>query len=250
MKTRPGPDTAMKRFWENNERFADLFNAVFFDGREVIKPELLTERNGDVSASVPIKKHYENVNKYQDVTKYYKGVELTILGIENQLRVNYAMPLRCRLYDDLDYLKECSALAGINKKLHNLSDPDEFLSGLTKEDRLHMSFRIVIYYGEKPWDGPRKLSDMVIVPEAFQPFFQDYAMPLIVISDPENRKIPYKNESVRNLMTQLYLLYNKNWEEIQKQNVSLDNDTAKLLESLIGSKNFKMNFKKRKGKRR
>ena len=29
------PDTAMKTFWRNNERFADLFNAVAFNGRQV-----------------------------------------------------------------------------------------------------------------------------------------------------------------------------------------------------------------------
>lgn len=33
------PDTVLKNYWCNNEQFADLFNAVLFDGEPVIKPE-------------------------------------------------------------------------------------------------------------------------------------------------------------------------------------------------------------------
>ena len=33
------PDTVLKNYWNNNERFADLFNAVLFDGRQVIKAD-------------------------------------------------------------------------------------------------------------------------------------------------------------------------------------------------------------------
>jgi hypothetical protein len=35
------PDTEMKKFWRDNEHFADLFNAYFFNGEKVIKPEEL-----------------------------------------------------------------------------------------------------------------------------------------------------------------------------------------------------------------
>lgn len=32
------PDTVLKNYWRNNERFADLFNAVLFGGKQVISP--------------------------------------------------------------------------------------------------------------------------------------------------------------------------------------------------------------------
>lgn len=32
------PDTVLKNYWNDNEQFADLFNAVLFDGKQVIKP--------------------------------------------------------------------------------------------------------------------------------------------------------------------------------------------------------------------
>jgi hypothetical protein len=233
------PDLATKQFWENNDRFADLFNAVCFNGRQVVKPELLEERSTEVSASVPLGKHYEHVKQYQDVTKYYRGTELTILGIENQQKIHYGMPLRCRLYDDLDYLKECRTLRGIHKDIKDFANADEFLSGLRKDDRLHCSLRIVIYYGEEPWDGPVSLSDMFHIPEEFKPFFQDYTIPLIVVNDEKNIKVPYKNESVKNMMTQMYLIYQEAWEEIQKQNVYLDRDTAQVLAAVTGNKGIR-----------
>ena len=35
------PDTVLKNYWSDNERFADIFNAALFDGSPVIKPEEL-----------------------------------------------------------------------------------------------------------------------------------------------------------------------------------------------------------------
>ena len=38
-------DTKAKQFLFNNERFADIFNYYLFDGRQVIRPEDLEERD-------------------------------------------------------------------------------------------------------------------------------------------------------------------------------------------------------------
>ena len=40
------PDTVLKNYWSNNEQFADLFNAVLFSGRQVIRPEELEDEIG------------------------------------------------------------------------------------------------------------------------------------------------------------------------------------------------------------
>lgn len=247
MKKTPDADTAAKQFWRNNERFADLFNAVLFQGREVIKPELLQEKEADVSTSIPYKKHYQKIKGYQDVVKNYQGAELVILGIENQMSIHYAMPLRCRLYEDLDYLKECRALTGLHKEIRDLKGSDEFLSGIKKEDRLHMSLHIVIYYGEDEWDGPETLSEMIAIPQEFRSLFQDYRMNLVSIINKENEKLLFRNESVRNLMTQLRLLYEGDWEEIYRQNAFLDQDTATLLAAVAGSENLKKVIGEKKG---
>ena len=33
------PDTILKNFWKNNDRFADLFNTFLFNGEEILKPD-------------------------------------------------------------------------------------------------------------------------------------------------------------------------------------------------------------------
>lgn len=42
------PDVRWKHFWRQNDRFADLFNAVLFQGKEVLKPETLEEIDTDI----------------------------------------------------------------------------------------------------------------------------------------------------------------------------------------------------------
>ena len=38
-------------------------------------------------------------------------------------------------------------------------DADEFLSGIKKDDRFHTIINIILYYGEKEWDGPVSRSE-------------------------------------------------------------------------------------------
>lgn len=39
VKNKVTQDTALKNFWRDNQRFADLFNAVLFNGKEILKAE-------------------------------------------------------------------------------------------------------------------------------------------------------------------------------------------------------------------
>lgn len=39
------PDVVFKNFWRDNAQFVSLFNTVVFQGKEVIHPENLRERN-------------------------------------------------------------------------------------------------------------------------------------------------------------------------------------------------------------
>ena len=41
------PDIIVKNYWRNKEQFADFFNAVLFDGKQVIKPKELEDFVGE-----------------------------------------------------------------------------------------------------------------------------------------------------------------------------------------------------------
>lgn len=88
-------DVILKNFWRSNERFADLFNAVIFGGKEILHAECLEEKDTDVSGIIETKDYKETLTRSRDVVKKSAyGVEFIVMGIENQKHIHYAMPLR------------------------------------------------------------------------------------------------------------------------------------------------------------
>lgn len=44
------PDIVVKNYWRNNEQFADFFNAVLFDGEQIIKADELEDIDTEESS--------------------------------------------------------------------------------------------------------------------------------------------------------------------------------------------------------
>lgn len=64
------------------------------------------------------------------------------------------------------------------KKKKELTE-DEYLSGMKKTDKFIPVITIVIYYGEKPWDGAVSLHGMLNIPKAMETFVNDYKIHLV-----------------------------------------------------------------------
>ena len=210
-------DVILKDFWRQNERFADLFNAVIFRGKQVIKPEDLTERDTDMSGIIQFKGYQETLERTRDVVKKMAyGVEFAVLGIESQQKIHYAMPLRTMLYDSLGYLKEYQEITRIRKAERGKMTEDEFLSKMRKEDRLHPIISIVLYYSEKSWDGPTCLKDMIVeMPEEMERIFSDYKMNLVQIR--ESEQYTFHNEEVRAVFEISREIFNGNLDKINER---------------------------------
>ncbi len=67
------PDTVLKNYWRNNEQFADLFNAVLFEGKQVIKPEELEDVDTEESSVLQNRKYAENIQASRDSIKIRKN---------------------------------------------------------------------------------------------------------------------------------------------------------------------------------
>ena len=105
------PDTVLKNYWRNNEQFADLFNAVLFEGRRVIRPEELEDMDTEESSVLENKEYVESIQASRDNVKIRKkstehGAEFVIFGIEGQEHIHYAMPMRVMGYDYGIYKKQ------------------------------------------------------------------------------------------------------------------------------------------------
>ena len=171
-------DVVVKNYWRNNEQFADFFNAVLYEGKQVIKPDELEDMDTEESYVSENKKYVESVLASRDNIKIRKkstkhDVELCILGMESQEHIHYAMPMRVMGYDYGSYKKQYDSNAVKYKIAKGLSD-DEFISKMKRTDKFIPIITIVIYYGEKAWDGAVSLQGMLDIPEDMKAFINDY----------------------------------------------------------------------------
>ena len=63
------PDAVLKHYWNGNEEFADLFNAVLFEGREIINPGELETADTEQSTVLKQRKAVESIKASRDVIK-------------------------------------------------------------------------------------------------------------------------------------------------------------------------------------
>ncbi len=178
------PNTVLREYWDNNERFADLFNAQLFGGEQVIKPDELLTVDSVVASVFEHDEYAESIESARDKINICRhstalGVELELLGEENQEHIHYAMPMRLMGYDYHTYKKQYDDNAQKYKKCSEGLTRDEFLSKMKKADKFIPVITIVVYYGSESWDGARSLHEMLNIPERVRPFVNDYKMLLI-----------------------------------------------------------------------
>ena len=200
-------DVILKKYWDDKERFADLFNAAMFDGLKVISAKQLSSIPNEVSNIVFGKNGANSVTRLRDVLAKYQvnDVTLAILGVENQKEIHYAMPLRSLLYDGLTYQKQYDEIVKKNKDKRK-DNSGEFLSGIKKDDRLKPVISIVLYYGEDPCDGATSLHDLLDIPKGWGKFINNYSIHLIEM---RNNDLEFKNKDNQDFSRLLNIIYDK-----------------------------------------
>ena len=168
-------DKMMKEFLENNAYFVDFFNAYFFDGERVLKPENCMELDSEMNDSnMDLEKHVDVIRKYNDGNLYSAFI------IENQSYVDMSMVVRTAVYEFVAYERM------LKKSKKNKA-----------KEKLPMVNILVFYTGERPWNAARQLSELVEVDERFKSYFHDYQMNLIEITG--NTSYNFNEEDVYNL---------------------------------------------------
>lgn len=177
------PDTVLKNYWNDKEQFADLFNAVLFDGEQVIKAEELEDADTEESNVLEHREYAESIKAFRDNMKIQKksttlGVQFVLLGLEHQEHIHYAMPMRVMGYDYGSYKKQYDSNTKQYKTASGMEE-DEYLSRMKKADKFTPVITIVVYYGEKAWDGATSLHGMLNIPEKMKALVNDYKMRLV-----------------------------------------------------------------------
>ncbi len=156
-------DITQKEFFANEERFADLVNAICFRGREIVRPEELTTEPESVRKADEMAILERTCDVVRKQAK--NGVIYAIYALENQDKVDYRMLVRVMVEESLAYDKQSKSIAKINKIRHEGMTGDEYVAGFRKGDKLTPVYTIVVYWGDKEWDEAKSLRELVDIPE-------------------------------------------------------------------------------------
>lgn len=203
-------NNVMCEYLSKPEVFADFVNVGYFHGKKEILPQQLSGSRqvsyAEAEQRAGSRRKSGKGERSRDVVKIdHRGRKYVIIGIENQQMVHYAMPLRCMEYDVREYRNQLSLLKEKNlredkearkntekgKKAKRRLSPQEFLSGMKKEDKLNPVVTIVFYHGKNEYDGCIRLHDMLDLEgenSIFRPYTADYKMNLITLEDFEEEK--------------------------------------------------------------
>ena len=153
----PEKDITERHLESYNDVFADIVNVLLFNGQRRVLPDDLR----DTQARTQYKADGKLREQERDVSKLWTPEEIVIslIGFENQTRIDRDMPLRVLGYEGADYRNQMSA----------------------KGDRYPV-VTLVLYFGEEPWTGPRSLYERTRVPEELKPFVSDHRINLFEIS--------------------------------------------------------------------
>ncbi len=246
-------DTVTKNYMRDPVIFADAFNKFLYRGKQVIRPENLTEIDaaeiavpyGEGGAGVP-------EQKYRDVLKLAMtdgNTAYCILGCEGQNDVHYAMPVRNITYDAIQLTRQVSEAAKSHRREKDRSggrterrlSAEEYLSGFYKTDRLLPVVTLVIFFGPEKWDGPLTLKEMYApADEAVLKYAPDYRVNLIAPEQMTDDEISEFKTSLKEVM--LYIKYSRDKDRLQKTVLAepgfrnLDRQAAEVINAATNSK--------------
>ena len=123
-------DTITKNYMQDKTIFADAFNFLLYDGKQVIKPEQLKPVD-TASLVLPYGDDGKviSLQKFRDVLKVATLMEddnytYLVLGIENQSEIHFAMPVKNMLYDAIQYFlqrtESCNEVHQVFKRQENI----------------------------------------------------------------------------------------------------------------------------------
>lgn len=215
-------DTVTKDYMKDNEVFADAFNFLLYEGRQVIAPDrLLPMDTAEIAAPYGADGAETAQQRYRDGLRCLAAMRdenaaYLILGNENQAEVHYAMPVKNMLYDALQYASQVERAARTHRKSKDAKGKSsgEFLSGFYKEDKLIPVITLVILFHGDKWDGPLSIHDMLdLQDEEILPFVENYRIHLIEPCSIEPELLGHFHSNLREVIS--FFKYSKNKEKLR-----------------------------------
>ena len=189
-----GKDLPAKNLLNCPDVFADITNVNLFDGEDLLQPEELSV----MPTELVYKDNYGTMRHHYLDTRMKAEehqTDIAVFCIENQSGVSNIMPVR-----DMGYL-----YSNYSEQIREVQRKDgkkkEFpvTEGIDRDQKLIPVISLVLYYGQEPWNGPEKLSDLLSVPEDWQeklePLITDHPVRIIhLAAQDEETRAKYKSD--------------------------------------------------------
>lgn len=152
-------DITEKILMDYNDIFSDIINVLLFKGKRRVEPDSLE------AVALPSQYKAEDGKIHEqerDVTKYWKGngIRIALFGLENQTESEKDMVFRAIGYD------------GANYRSQLFSDSTERVPVIT----------LVLFFGSGHWTAPKRLKELISIPEGLDEYISDYKINVFEIS--------------------------------------------------------------------
>ena len=208
-------DIRLKDFIKIDSVFAQLFNQGVFGGEDLIDSDKLEEQDSVIQETIQLSENdLKSLERLRDVQKVATVFDnpvnfRIILSVENQLGVNYYMPVRCMEGDALTYSCQCKKIAQKAKENEKLK---KYADGVPKGTKILPTISLVFYCGAKAWDGPLSVYDMLDisedVKERMKPIIPDYPMKLIDAKHMSDKEIEQFSGDLKAFLLMIRKRYN------------------------------------------
>ena len=191
-KERNASDSACKKILRNNECFADLCNVVYFQGKQVIKPENLFSQENDLSTLIGKELLSMETKRYRDIVRKanINGTYM-IIGVEHQSSVDKEMIYPILNYDALLYKNQVES---------------------KKEVQPVGTF--VFYTGDKEWTYPDSLKGTLKnIPPEMEKYINDWRFPILDIKKIDFTKL--RNQHLRDIVEISQGMYQGSYEGLR-----------------------------------
>lgn len=157
-------DMTEKTLEAYNDVFADIVNVLLFKGKQIIKPESLTDAGSLSTYKIDGKLHEQE----RDVAKFCKqgNIRIALYGLENQTKVDKDMPFRVIGYDGAVYRNQ-----------------------LNEGKNRYPVITLVLYFGEGHWTAPKRLKECLNIPDELKKYVNDYKVHVFEIPYLSRRQV-------------------------------------------------------------
>ena len=220
-------DKILRGFFKVKAHFADIINAMLFEGKDVIHADELLLCDSDETIYFVYENRINVMERRCDILMHatVNGIPVYI-GLEIQSTINYSMPYRLLLYDTMTY--------HLQYKL------------IDKDHREHFRptgvMSTVLYSGDRTWHQPHSLLDRILVPEPLKGLMNTWKGNIHDIKEINVELL--RNEKVKSLVSAVQTIYRWNKDTSTIKELVLSKEVAIVVAVMTNSEELVIRIEK------